>query len=1427
AVEVSDVNDSPVINLPESILTAGGLLYVDEDTATVMGAFVVYDVDDSSVRVKLTAGMGRIDTVSGSRKMLSIVESQGGDSGSSAILEGTLEDVGTALSGLTYTGALNWNSVVNGRDWVEVEAWDHSPVTSIEGGYSRTKFEVHVSPVNDIPSIMRIDSVGGVFEGMEDIDLHLGRGEKGLVIFDPDIEEFDESVMELRLMVMQGAIFIPRAYQGGLQLVEGGEEGEASSVLVVRGGLEALNKGLLRLVYRGRTEWSGEDIIFVHINDLGNVGEGGPLEVSASFEIVIKAKNDPPYLKLLPGAHFVDEDDTLVLDFVLVSDPDSVIIVGLGAGHGWIESTTNLVDDVMSMGVSVEVVDTPGAEISRIELRGLAADLQNVLKTLVYRPMADYAGRDTLLVRVEDGENVASEAKAYLFVQPINDPPVLTLPGAKGEPVANATAGRDEAITGIEIEDIDVSDDSSICLNMRGVEGRNSLTVSITPGIGSMGLYTNEAVGVRVVGAPTAASGEMLTLQASLGTLQAAFLGGHLFYNAPKEFSGLDNAWVNVSDGGNCGSGVVGVATGVLTVNVAQFIPPLAVEIVGLERDSVLYTLEGEALTLPDPLISGGSLNSRGVVEVTVLAVGGNVSLVHTGPAGVEFVDGTGPTGPRLCLRGQPSKLTSALSGLTFHPRPQFSGLWLFNDTSGGTPVRSWWDKGALALVDVIVSSEGGHSHHFSSLLSPSDSLTSFRVKISVGWINDPPTIQVPAVIAAAGGLLTTSISGVRIHDHDVNEGDWGKGYLDVHIYALGGGHIAVSNLTAARNGLQDEGGSWGKVRLRGRPKYLNNVLTTLTFSWGNNSEKMNDEILVTASDNGFTGAGGVGFTNSTIPVHRFVVDTDNSSMLKEEELDCVGIDKKFLPLVVTEEDTDVPVFGLERVLEDTVDNEEVTVELSAREGFLLLGPEAERLAVSTIHGDWTSQAAIVETVGLVDQVLPEIQVIRTSVPWRYEIQQLDVFAPGPLSVGDIFISLDTRYNETDNTTMSVTGASILDPSSSSHELREAVEALPMAGRVRVSRWKKSSLVDHVNLISRHMITFLTRGGDVPLLSIVNWTVEAANPNKDDTWSWNATVTADEVARGCLSNEIQRVYLRANDSLTSGTFRLEAGGQDVTSLGSRWARETAEQDDVFWTSQLGFNSTAAEVATALEKLPNVGDVRVTKTVNGEAQPYAHGSNQTLNSTTNSSLSSLQYWLWEWEVTFVGDGGDLPLLSAVWSLGRTAEGRAVRKRCETCEAFWPEAWPEYAQAAVGSRMEVEEVTPGTSPLSGTFSLTHSGHSFQEPVTTRPISVHATGADIMSALTSLDTIGKVNVARSKPSPQGELSWTVTFLGGGGDFQALEPDGGGIGGSSAAVHVATTANGISPIGGHFSLVVSGDSGEAPQVTAPLPYDVTAKAL
>lgn len=874
-----------------------------------------------------------------------------------------------------------------------MEAWDYSPTASLKGGYVYFSFEVHVTPANDPPSIQ--GPTGDIWAGQEDSKIPLSN-DGGIVLHDPDSSDSDSDLMEVKIAVGEGKLFLPLSFAGGLHLLNG-DHPEGSREVWARGGLVELNRALQGLTYQAREEWSGVDEVEVWVSDLGGHQQGqAALESSAFFFVAVDAVGDTPTLRFPWAVHYLDEDTELKIDFVTVSDadPGSILTVEVRPDNGntGVRPELSLADVWNSIEVSSDA--SAGVEGERqhgeLILRGTAADVNTAVQMLEYTAPKDFAGQVVLSLRATDETGLSTEAETYLYVRPINDPPVIELPTDEdGETrVLEMTAGgAGDAVMGITITDVDAADRSDLCAYFEGVEARNALSLRLKSKFGNVSIVADSAIGVRVVDGPTAGPGETLFLQGSAKSLQAALDGRFVLYSAAADFSGHDVITVDVDDGGNCGAGGKQSTTRVLEIDVAPYDPPLLVafDTSAVSEGSAMFTPEGAPLALPDVVVTGGSVRELSAVEVVILAKSGNVSIQQPDLESVQVLDSGELTGERLRIRGSPKALTTALAGLQFEPRPFFFGCWDRNMSFvDDTPVRSSRRQGGLALARVYAiatpDGTGGDVGWDGLSVKPHPSRSIAHLKVSVGWVNDPPTVDAPEtviVVASRAVIEPSLVPGIRVEDADVEDAPEGLGRLDVNVSTSMGSALAVDTTIALKNGLRNIGSSELHVRLLGQPEYVNNVLATLTISPNDADGTTSfapgdriDEILVVVSDLGFSGRGGEQSATASI-----VVEAGKPELESQLDHDVFALEK-MLPLVSTTEGAAVAVPGLEAAFShSSVVDDQLAVIVSAKEGYLSLGPSSAGVAEAAAKEDWGSAVTLVSFVGGAEQTLPEVQV--------------------------------------------------------------------------------------------------------------------------------------------------------------------------------------------------------------------------------------------------------------------------------------------------------------------------------------------------------------------------------------------------------------------------------------------------------------------
>ncbi|CAM9685617.1 unnamed protein product, partial [Ectocarpus sp. 12 AP-2014] len=480
-------------------------------------------------------------------------------------VRGKTGPVNAALAGLSYEGVAEFS----GTDRIVVTADDlgHSGTGSqLSASWS---IEVLVSASNDPPLIQappELDLIaGGVLNG------------GGIVLHDPDSSDSDGDLMEVKIAVEEGKLFLPLSLAGGLYLLNG-DHPEGSLEVWARGGLLELNRALQGLMYQAPGEWSGVDEVQVWVSDLGGHQQGQvALESSALFFVAVDAVADTPRLHFPWTVHYLDEDTSLEIDFTTVSDadPGSILIVEMRPDNGKIGVRPEL--SPAEVWKSIEVSSNASAGVKggvqhgELTLRGTAADVNTAVQMLEYTPPKDFAGQVVLSLRATDETGLSTEAETYLYVRPINDPPVIELPtGGDGKTrVLEMTAGgAGDAVMGITITDVDAADRSDLCAYFEGVKARNALSLRLKSNFGNVSIIADSAIGVRVVDGPTAGPGETLFLQGSAKSLQAALDGRLVLYSTAADFSGYDVITVDVDDGGNCGAGGTHSTTGVLEIDV-------------------------------------------------------------------------------------------------------------------------------------------------------------------------------------------------------------------------------------------------------------------------------------------------------------------------------------------------------------------------------------------------------------------------------------------------------------------------------------------------------------------------------------------------------------------------------------------------------------------------------------------------------------------------------------------------------------------------------------------------------------------------------------------------------------------------------------------------------------------------------------------
>jgi len=405
------VDDAPVNSVP-------GAQSVDEDNALVFStgngnAVSISDVDAGTDAVQTTLSVGHGTLTLGSLAGLTLT---GGANGTSTVtVQGTLTAINTALQGLSYQGASNFN----GSDSLSIVTSDLGHNGSGGPLTDSDSVAITVNAVNDAPVATIIPTTLSATENVS-LDLKMA----GLSISDVDA---NGQTVTVTLSVGEGAL---NGTAGNSNVAL---SGNGSSTLTITGLVSEVNAFLgaigssSTLAYVDNSDTPGASTtLTLSVNDNGHSGAGGPLSSSDTATINITAVNDAP-VNTIPASFTTNEDASVKLAGLAVSDADAgsaPISVTLGVGSGLLSAAT-------AGGVTVT-----GSGTGSLVLSGSQADINAYLASSAnqptYTPAANANGAVTLTMTTSDGGATGSGGTktdtdtSTINITSVNDAPAGT-----------------------------------------------------------------------------------------------------------------------------------------------------------------------------------------------------------------------------------------------------------------------------------------------------------------------------------------------------------------------------------------------------------------------------------------------------------------------------------------------------------------------------------------------------------------------------------------------------------------------------------------------------------------------------------------------------------------------------------------------------------------------------------------------------------------------------------------------------------------------------------------------------------------------------------------------------------------------------------------------------------------------------------------
>ncbi|WP_421658339.1 Ig-like domain-containing protein [Leptothermofonsia sp. ETS-13] len=563
----------------------------------------------------------------------------------------------------------------------------------VGGILGSSSLNIAVTPANDAPVLTVPTSTQAADQGANSTIF-------GISITDPDAGSGNVTVT---LAAANGVLSLGSI--AGLTFSQG--TGIQNSSMIFSGTLAAVNNALSALIYRSNPTFQGIDTINLRVNDNGNTGVGGFLSDSKLIAVQVTPVNQPPIITL-PPAPIASEDTSLAIAGISIADID-----GLG---GNVTVSLSAVNGVVSLNstAGLNLLTGDGVQDRNIAFSGPLALVNAALNNLVYLSDRDFNGTDFITVNVSDsvspgsgGVPLSDTRTLTITVNPVNDAPVLTVPGAQ-----TANENTNLRITGISIRDVDATG--------------GSLTVSLSAENGTLTLGTTAGLtfssGNGNQNASMIFSGTLAAINNALSTLT---------YRGNLNFNGEDTINLSVNDNGNTGSGIPLSDSQVIAVNVlgVNNAPVITVPLAPSTNAGVNLAIAGISINDPD----AGS----GLLRVTIAAANGVLSIPTEN---LTFSQGDGMLDSRITFAGSLSAINTALAGLVYRSNPNFTGF---------------------ETISISVNDQGS-----SGIGTPLSDTRTLFVNVG-GAVNNPPIANPDTYSVLRNTTLNVSGTGVLGNDSD------------------------------------------------------------------------------------------------------------------------------------------------------------------------------------------------------------------------------------------------------------------------------------------------------------------------------------------------------------------------------------------------------------------------------------------------------------------------------------------------------------------------------------------------------------------------------------------------------------------------------------------------------------------------------------
>jgi VCBS repeat-containing protein len=363
-ITVSAINDPPVNTVP-------GAQTVDEDTDLAFpGTIAVADPDAGgdpiAVDLDVVHGTLTLSTTIG----LTFVDGTADGTGSVHVT-GTLAAIDTALDGLVYRGAPDYD-VTQGAETLTIITDDQGN-TGAGGALTDTDtVAITVTPVNDAPTITLSASTPSYTEDGAPVTV-----DGGLLVADVDDTDLEAGSVTITAPITGDTLAFTPA---GTGIVDGDP---APEVLALTGTTTLADwQSVLRSVTFSSTSVDPTDasrtLTF-------SVTDGDATSVPVQKSVAVVSVNDAP-VNTVPVAPSIDEDTSLAFtagNAISIADPD--------AGAGSLQVQLSVTHGTLTLATTTGLT-VIGNATANVTATGTLTDLNNALATLSFTPTLDFPG---------------------------------------------------------------------------------------------------------------------------------------------------------------------------------------------------------------------------------------------------------------------------------------------------------------------------------------------------------------------------------------------------------------------------------------------------------------------------------------------------------------------------------------------------------------------------------------------------------------------------------------------------------------------------------------------------------------------------------------------------------------------------------------------------------------------------------------------------------------------------------------------------------------------------------------------------------------------------------------------------------------------------------------------------------------------------